>query len=65
MKQKTFFIFFKGLSLKQTKHTILESKCLTLSTHCKHCTFELIILAEHNYRFLRFENPKIINRSQK
>ena len=33
MKQKTFFINFKGLSLKQIKETIIEGESLTLTSN--------------------------------
>ena len=33
MKQKTFFINFKGLSWKQIKETIIEGDSLTLTSN--------------------------------
>ena len=36
MKQESFFIIFKGLSLKQTKQIFLEGKSPTLNTSFMH-----------------------------
>ena len=44
MKQKGFFIIFKGLSLKQMKQIILDGESLTLKSSQNLMSFELQLL---------------------
>ena len=47
MKYKTFFIIFKGLSLKQIKKVILEGESATLNQSQNTSTFKRIVRIEN------------------